>query len=111
MTQKTSMTALAREQLKLAHTAPAGRASHTVYGGHEHTLRQTLIALRAGERLEEHPNPGEATLYVLQGRVRLASGDTGWEARTGDLLIIPQALHTLEAKEDSAVLLTVAKLH
>ncbi|MCU1593102.1 MAG: cupin 2 conserved barrel domain protein [Frankiales bacterium] len=108
--QKSSMTALAREQLKLAQTAPAGRASHTVYGGHEHTLRQTLIALRAGERLEEHPNPGEATLYVLQGRVRLSTAGAGWEGRSGDLLIVPQAPHTLEAHEDSAVLLTVAKL-
>ena len=31
--------------------------SHTVYGGHEHVLRQTLIALAAGQSLEEHANP------------------------------------------------------
>ena len=108
--QKSSMTALAREQLKLAHKAPAGRASHTVYGGHEHTLRQTLIALRAGERLDEHANPGEATLYVLQGHVRLGTDSASWEGSATDLLVIPQAPHTLEAVKDSVVLLTVAKL-
>ena len=109
MSQKSSLTALVREQLKAARTAPAGRSSHTVYGGHERTLRQTLIALRAEERLEEHASPGEATLQVLTGRVTLATADASWEGRQGDLLVIPQALHTLEAHEDSAVLLTVAK--
>ena len=32
-----------------------------------------------------------------------------WEAREGDLLIVPGARHNPEAGEDSAVLLTVAK--
>jgi quercetin dioxygenase-like cupin family protein len=46
---------------------------------------------------------------VLRGRVRLISGDITWDGRTGDLLIIPDASHSLEAIDDSAVLLTVAK--
>jgi quercetin dioxygenase-like cupin family protein len=45
----------------------------------------------------------------LNGRVRLSAGDTSWEGSPGDLLIVPQASHTLEALEESAVLLTVAK--
>jgi len=32
-----------------------------------------------------------------------------WEGRTGDLLVIPDARHALQAIEDSAVLLTVSK--
>jgi hypothetical protein len=55
--QKTSLTALARQQLKLAHAASSGRSSSTVYGGHEHQLRQTLIALTAGQTLNEHETP------------------------------------------------------
>ena len=43
--EKFSLTALAREQLALASNVSSGRASHTVYGGHEHVLRQTVIAL------------------------------------------------------------------
>ena len=108
--EKSSLTALARQQLAIAREASSGRGSHTVYGGHEHTLRQTVIALAAGKMLDEHENPGEATVHVLQGRVRLASASASWEGSPGDLLTVPSARHSLEALEDSVVLLTVAKL-
>ena len=71
--EKVSLTALAREHLETARAASSGRSSHTVYGGHEHSLRQTLIALKAGSGLDEHESPGEATLQVLQGRVRVVN--------------------------------------
>jgi quercetin dioxygenase-like cupin family protein len=72
-------------------------------------LRQTVIALLGGRRLDDHVNPGEATVHVLQGRVALhALGET-WTGRSGDLLVVPEAVHSLEALEDSVVLLTVAK--
>ena len=73
-------------------------------------LRQTVIALTAGQSLAEHENPGEATVHVLHGRVRLVADGVEWEGRDGDLLIVPQARHTLHALEDAAALLTVAKL-
>jgi quercetin dioxygenase-like cupin family protein len=110
MSQRTSLDALAGEQLELAADAGGGRTARTVYGGHEKVLRQTLIAMINGSVLAEHENPGEATVLVLRGRVRMASGELAWEGSRGDLITVPNARHRLEALEDSAVLLTVAKL-
>jgi quercetin dioxygenase-like cupin family protein len=108
--EKTSLTEFSEKSLAEARSAHSGRSAHTVHGGHASTLRQTVIALVAGQRLDEHESPGEATLQVLTGRVRLTSGDDGQEVDAGELLVIPGARHALEALQDSAVLLTVAKL-
>jgi quercetin dioxygenase-like cupin family protein len=107
--EKFSLEAIAREQAKRAAAASSGRSAETVYGGHEHALRQTVLALTAGSSLNEHESPGEATVQVLRGRVRLTAGPVAWEGRAGDLLVVPEARHALQAVEDSAVLLTVSK--
>ncbi|MEV0588353.1 LuxR family transcriptional regulator [Nonomuraea sp. NPDC050310] len=106
---KQSLVALARTELEMARAASSGRSARTVYGGHERRLRQTLIALISPARLDEHHGPGEATLQVLSGRVRLSAGEHSWEGMSGDLLIVPGELHVLDALEDAAVLLTVVK--
>ena len=102
-----SLIELVDEQLDAARKAHSGRAAQTVHGGHDHSLRQTVIALAAGHELGEHATPGEATLQVLRGHVRLSIGDDSVDGSTGDYLVIPADRHALLAVEDSAVLLTV----
>ncbi|WP_243076657.1 cupin domain-containing protein [Microbacterium sp. SS28] len=104
---KTSLIAVVRHELAHARDAPSGRSARTLHGGHEHRLRQTVIALRAGEQLAEHASPGEATVQVLHGRITLRAGDVFWNGSVGDLLIVPDRSHSLEAVEDAAILLTV----
>ncbi|MBY6538271.1 cupin domain-containing protein [Rhodococcus sp. BP-349] len=105
---KKSLTALARQQLKLARTASSGRSSSTVYGGHQRSLRQTVVGLAAGNSLAEHDLNGESTVLVLSGQLQLVSGERSWKGSAGDLLVVPDARHSVEAVEDVAFLLTVA---
>ena len=109
---KLSVAATARDQARIAASGRAGRAAHTLYGGHDKMLRQTVIALTAGSALADHESPGEATLLVLGGQVRLATVDGPGDAldgAEGDLLVVPAARHRLDALTDATVLLTVAK--
>ena len=59
--------------------------------------------------MDEHESPGESTLQVLLGRVRLTNAQMHWDGTVGDHIVVPQSRHGLQALEDSVVLLTVAK--
>ncbi len=93
--------------LAQARQAHSGRAAHTTHGGHDHQLRQTVLALIADQELAEHDSSGEATLQVLQGHVRLSAKSDAWEGKSGDHVAIPPQRHALTALQDSVVMLTV----
>ncbi len=99
---------LAQEQLDAARAASSGRSTTALFGERGSRHRQVLLALAKDRTLSEHENPGEATLHVIVGRVRLRAGEVSWEGGPGDHLVIPQARHDVLALEDSAVILTVA---
>ncbi len=107
--EKWSLTALADGLLSHALRASSRRDIRTIDGGRPHLLYQSVIALARGQRIEEHHNPGEATVQVLRGRVRVAAGDDTTDVPTGHLLIVPGTRHSLTALEDAVVLLTVVK--
>ena len=109
--ETTSLTTLADELLTKARAASAGRSARTIHGGHEHVLRQTVLALAADFALGEHDSPGEATLQVLKGRVRLRAGEDAVEAAKGEFVLIPPTRHDLIAIEDSVVMLSVVADH
>jgi quercetin dioxygenase-like cupin family protein len=104
-----SLPDLATQQLDQARQAHSGRAAHTLHGGHTHELRQTMMALLAGHEFSEHDSPGQASLQVLTGHVHLTAGADVWDGKTGDYVVIPPQRHSLQAVDDSVVLLTVFK--
>jgi quercetin dioxygenase-like cupin family protein len=100
----------AQALLKAAQATHAGRTAHLLIGGPDSTLTQTVIALRGGASLGEHENPGEASVLVLEGQVRLHADEDAWDGKVGDLLVVPHRRHGLDALTDSVVLLTAVKL-
>lgn len=106
---KMSLTAQARNELEAARRASSGRSAKTVHGGHEKVLRQTVIALCAGRSTDPYENPGEATVHVLLGRIRLQTDAAAWDGSPGDLIVVPARRTSMHAVEDAVVLLTVAK--
>lgn len=105
---KISLEAKAHQLARQAAESSSGRAADTVFGGHDKQMRQTVLALRAGSRLAEHESPGEATLLVVSGHLRLISGETTWHGRDWDFLIVPDAPHSVEADTDAVFVLSVA---
>lgn len=103
-----SINTLATEQLAAAERAESGRSSTTVYGRTGARLRQTVVALQAGQVMGEHKSPGDASVFCLQGRVRLRTGDSEIELAKGDLVAVPPQRHDVTAAEPSVLLLSVA---
>lgn len=99
---------LAAVHLELAGENDSGRSATTLYSRPGARLRQTLIALDAGQTLGEHQSPGDASLMCLQGDVLLRTGDTEVELRTGDLVAVPPQRHDVHARAASVLLLSVA---
>ncbi len=73
-------------------------------------MTHAMVALTASHKLEEHENPGEATVQVLIGRILVKSGDESVKVEQGELFAIAQARHSVEAIDDSVFLLTSVKL-
>src|SRR4051794_3513358 len=73
--------------------------------GHDNAMRQTVFALLADATVSDHENPGEATLFVLTGRVELTTDQSREQGGEGDLLVVADAIHGLRAVEDAVVLL------
>lgn len=106
---RVSLTALVPGLLEVARESDSGRGATTVHGRHDRSLRQTVMALRQGEHMHEHEHPGEVTVQMLHGRARLVAGRDSWDALPGDLLIMPDRRHRVEALQDCAFLFTTAR--
>ena len=72
-------------------------------------LRVTLVVLEANAALEPEASGGEATIQVLEGRMRVQKDGTVTELGSGQLVVLEQNLREpIQASERSAFLITVA---
>lgn len=99
--------ALAAELLDEAHRLAAGRTARTLTPGAGAPLKQTLLALTAGTRLQEHVAPGPTTLIGVVGTCTVRSGGTAVTLTDGVWTPCPVGPHDVEAVTDTVILLTV----
>lgn len=94
--------------LEQARGLDAKRSARTLTPGAGAPVKQTLLALIDGQRLDEHPSPGPTTLQAVTGRVRVDHGGSPVELAEGSWTTCPTEPHTVEALTDAVILLTVA---
>jgi quercetin dioxygenase-like cupin family protein len=100
---------LGKAVTELHGAAAPGRSRGAVTLVKEGGLSVVLTHLHAGARMQEHASAGAATVQVLDGNVRVQVGDSTFEAPSGRLVAFDSAVrHSLEALEDSTILLTLA---
>jgi quercetin dioxygenase-like cupin family protein len=99
--------AAAEELLAEASGLSSGRSARTMTPGPGSPLKQTLLALTAGQQLQEHVTPGPTTLLGIRGTCVLSHEDGAVSLTDGVWAACPNGPHTLEAISDTVVLLTV----
>lgn len=74
----------------------------------EGPLKQVLIHLRPGGELPAHDNPGDASLYIVDGEVRFTDlvDEITHTLQTGDLFEIPRHRHEVRAVSAATLLLS-----
>jgi quercetin dioxygenase-like cupin family protein len=100
---------LARELEELRHE-PEWKSGHNaktlVKTG---TLRIVLTSLAAQARIPSHRTDGGISIHTLSGHIVVRAADRTFDLRTGGLLALDGGVeHEVEAREDSAFLLTIA---
>jgi quercetin dioxygenase-like cupin family protein len=100
--------AAADELLSQAGRLGSGRSARTMTPGPGSPLKQTLLALTAGQQLQEHVAPGPTTLLGVRGTCVLTFDGAAVTLTDGLWAACPTGPHALEAVSDTVVLLTVA---
>ncbi len=68
-----------------------------------------LMALEAGDAIQEHSAGGPVSVHLLRGHATLTAGDNAFDLRPGQLVFMqPNVRHAIQAEEQSVVLLTLS---
>ena len=72
-------------------------------------MNVVLVAMKAGDRIEEHAAPGPSSLSVREGRIRFMVAEEVAEAGSDTLLTCDADVrHKVEALSEAVCLLTIA---
>ena len=75
----------------------------------DYGLNVMLMMLKCGARLHEHRTKGPITVQVLSGAVNFVAANTHNQLAAGTLFALDREVpHSVEALEDSILLLTAA---
>ena len=100
---------IARLQAK-ASSEESGRKSKMLVKHPE--FRIVLITMRAGSRWEDHQTNARISVHVLRGNIRFHTANGTVDLRPGQLLTLaPSIVHSVDALEESAFLLTLASVN
>lgn len=73
-------------------------------------LSVLLMAMEAGDELDEHAAAGAAAIQVLRGSIMVTSGETALALREGEMAMYqPGVRHGVRADQRAVILLTVAE--
>ena len=73
------------------------------------TSSVVLMALEAGDAIQEHSAGGPVSVHLLRGHAVLTAGSETFDLRPGLLVFMePNLRHALRAEEQSVVLLTLS---
>jgi quercetin dioxygenase-like cupin family protein len=85
----------------------AGRKTKMLVKYHE--FRIALVTMRSGSRWNDHKTPARIFVQVLRGHIQFHASNVTFDLRSGQLLTLdPGVLHSADAAEDSAFLLTLS---
>ena len=106
MTKAFPIMSMAEKLMKEATAATSGRASLTLAHGDEMTV--VLVALKAGNTLEEHSAPAAATVITLSGNIIFTTSAEKITLEQGEAVsFTADILHAVHASEDSAFLIVI----
>ena len=73
-------------------------------------MRIVLIVMRAGAKIAQHHAQDAASIHSLTGHIRLRLPQRAVDLPAGHMLVIPPQLpHDVEAVDDAAFLITLAR--
>lgn len=95
------------EQLQAEPAWKSGQNARTLVKYED--FRVVLTALKAGARMAEHRTEGRISIHTVVGHIHVRAEGRTFDLPAGGLLALDRGLpHDVEAREDSAFLLTIA---